>query len=203
METDIKLNFVNESNDQNNSEIVFFQKNVATDLDEAAVAWKVIKNCATGWHHKFIFPTEIRITAFDSWGNEIITPIPACNGQLFHVYKDASGDQLKYYGPASSSNEVHLRNDLQMGAINANIYKNGKLLATKSAVSPEQKAVFQFKPTLWVGVVSQVQEGSIMSSAIISNINTELSLLDVASADIVMTGGRTEFKFTMENIVYA
>ncbi|MBT9441299.1 MAG: hypothetical protein IV087_05435 [Acidovorax sp.] len=45
-----------------------------------------------------------------------------------------------------------------------------------------------------------------MNSAIISNINTELSLLGIASADIVMTGGgpganSTPFAFNLENIV--
>ena len=37
---DIQLNFINNSNDVNNSEIVIFQKNVATDFDELAVAWQ-------------------------------------------------------------------------------------------------------------------------------------------------------------------
>jgi len=207
MKSDIKLNFINESNDQNNSHIVFFQKNVSTDFDELAVAWKVIKNCATGWHHEFTFPMSMRISAEDSWGNEIITPIPAHNGQLFHVFQDPSGDQLEYFGPGPSRKEVQLRNDLVKGAISANIYKGGKLLARKTGVSPEQKAVFQFKPTLWVGVVSQIEEGEVMNSAIISDINTELGLLGVASADIVMTGGgtgpnATKFQFSLENIKY-
>ena len=71
---------------------------------------------------------------------------------------------------------------------------------------PWQKAVFEFKPTIWIGVASQVVQGQVMNSAIISNINTELSLLGIASADIVMTGGgpganSTPFAFNLENIV--
>ena len=47
-----------------------------------------------------------------------------------------------------------------------------------------------------------------MNSAIISNINTEISLLGIVSADIVMTGGgsgpnATAFVFTLENVVMA
>ncbi|PKQ60290.1 hypothetical protein BZG02_20030 [Labilibaculum filiforme] len=208
MATEIKLNFINESNDQNNSQVVFFQKNIATDYDELAVAWKVIENCATGWQHPFTYPMTMKISAADSWGNEIIEPIVASNGQLFHVFSDPSGDQLTYQGPGASRNEVQLRNDLTNGSIDAKIYKNGKLLAVKTGVSPDQKAVFQFKPTLWVGVVSQIEEGQVMNSAIISDVNTELGLLGVASADIVMSGGgvgknATKFQFTLENIVYA
>ena len=41
---DIKLNFINDSNDANNSEIVIFAKNAATDVHETAVAWQVIQN---------------------------------------------------------------------------------------------------------------------------------------------------------------
>jgi len=207
MQTDIKLNFINESNDQNNSEIVIFQKNVATDFDEIAVAWKVIKNCGTGWHHPFTFPMEMFVSASDSWGNQLVTPMAAYNGQLFHVYQSGSGSELDYVGPAPSRTEVQLRNDLSVGSINAQIYKDGKLLATKTGVSPGQKAVFEFKPTIWIGVVSQVEEGQVMNSAILSDINTEIGLLSVASADIVMTGGgtgpnATPFTFSLENIVY-
>ena len=39
---DIQLNFINNSNDANNSQVVIFQKNVATDFDELAVAWQVV-----------------------------------------------------------------------------------------------------------------------------------------------------------------
>lgn len=208
MAVDIKLNFINESNDQNNSEVVFFQKNIGTDFDELAVAWKVIKNCATGWQHDFTYPMEMKISASDSYGNEIITPITASNGQMFHVYSDSSGNQLAYFGPGASRKEVQLRNDLTKSSIDAKIYKAGKLLAVKTGVSPEQKAVFQFKPTLWVGVVSQIEEGQVMNSAVMSDVNTELGLLGIASADIVMSGGgigvnATKFQFTLENIVYA
>ena len=204
----ITLNFINESNDKNNSEIVFFQKNVGTNFDELSVAWKVIKNCATGWHHSFEYPMEMKVSASDSWGNEISQPSVANNGQLFHVYKDQSGNQLAYNSPGTSRSEIQLRNDLGEGSIDAKIYKSGKLLALKTGVSPSQKAVFQFKPTLWVGVVSQVEEGTVMNSAVMSDINSELGLLGVKSADIVMTGGGTgvsasKFQFSLENIVYA
>jgi hypothetical protein len=111
-------------------------------------------------------------------------------------------------GSGTSSREVQVLNSLPKGAINAGIYKAGKLLATKTSIAPQQKAVFEFKPTLWIGVVSQVDEGQVMNSAILSNIDTEISLLGIASADIVMTGGgpgsgATPFVFRLENVVMA
>ena len=203
----IKLNFIDRSNDPNNSDIVFYQKNVATDFDSLSVAWKVIKNCGQGCNHPFTYPMEMEVSAHDSWGN--FTPrVPAYNGQLFHVSENPSGNELTYKGPGTSNKEVQVQNDLVRGAISACIFKGGRLLAKKTAIAPSQKAVFQFKPTLFAGVASQIVEGELMDSAIISSVNTELSLLGVASADIVLTGGgpgqaATPFEFKLENVVMA
>lgn len=203
---DIQLNLINNSNSSDPS-VVIFQKNVATYFDELAVAWKVIDYIGRGDNRPFVFPMTLQIGASDSWGN--YTPqLNANNGQLFHMVLSRSGDTLSLVGSATSSKEIQLRNDLTVGAISAHIYKNGRLLATKTSIAPGQKTVFEFKPTIWIGVVSQVVQGEVMNSAILSEINTELSLLGIASADIVMTGGggrskSTPFTFTLQNVVKA
>jgi len=204
---DIKLNFIDRSNDPNNSQIVYFQKNVATEFDMLHVAWKVIRNCGQGCNHPFLYPMTMEVSARDSWGN--YTPkLPAYNGQLFNVSSCPSGNELKYKGPGTSTKEIQVQNDLVRGAIVACCYKDNRLLAIKTAVAPAQKAVFQFKPTLFAAVASQVVESSVMDSAIITANNTELSLLGVASADIVLTGGgpgptATPFEFNLENVAMA
>lgn len=204
---DIKLNFINNSNDLNNSQIVIFQKNVASDAAETAVAWKVIQNCGPGENHPFTFPLTAQASSGDSSGN--CTPqLEAAPGQLLTASQTGSGDVLTYSGASSSATEVQIRNALPVGSINANIYKSGRLLATRTSLAPEQTAVFQFKPTIWIGFVSQVEEGEVMNAAIVSDVNAELSLLGIASADIVMTGGGAgpnaqPFAFRLENIVMA
>jgi hypothetical protein len=120
----------------------------------------------------------------------------------------ASGHTLKYKGPATSAKEVSLHNDLKRGAISASIYRDGKLCSQNTNLAPGQKAVFEFKPSIYIGVASQVSEGQVLNSAIISDINTEINLLGIASADIVMRGGgagpsATPFTFTLENVVNA
>ena len=202
---DIQLNFINNSNDANNSEIVIFQKNVATSFDELAVAWQVIRYCGQGDNHPFTVPMTMQVGASDSYGN--YTPqLSAQNGQLFQMAMTTSGDQLVPVGGGTSSREVQVLNNLKQGAINASIYKGGKLLAVKTSIAPQQKAVFEFKPTIWIGVASQIVQGQVMNSAVVSNINTELSLLGIKSADIAMTGGgpganSTPFAFSLENVV--
>lgn len=205
---DIKLNFINQSNDQNNSEVVIFARNAAIDLDELAVAWTVIRNCGRGSHHPFTYPMENQIGCSDSWGN--YTPLMNAEpGQQFEMVRTNSGDELQLSPQsAASPTEIELLNNLVQGAVNAFIYKDGRVFATRTGIVPGEKAAFAFKPTLWIGVVAEVTEGYVMNAAILSQINTELSLLGIASADIVMTGGgtgpsATPFSFNLQNIVMA
>ncbi|MGH8780454.1 hypothetical protein [Paraburkholderia sp.] len=202
---DIKLNFINLSNDVNNSQIVLFQKNVSTSFDELSVAWKVISNCGRGDNHPFVFPMHTGVTASDSDGN-YMPQKAAQNGQMFSVSRATSGNVLALAGASTSSREIQLRNDLRAGAITASVFKDNRLLAKKTGVVPGQKAVFEFKPTLWVGTASQIEQGQVMNSAVISDINTELSLLGIASADIVMTGGgagtaSAAYQFRLANVI--
>lgn len=204
---DIQLNFINRSNDANNSNVVIFQKNVATDFDELHIAWKVIRNCGQGDNHPFAYPMAMTVSSSDSYGN-FMPQQDATNGQVFQVTRAPSGDVLQLTSQPGASKEVQVRNDLPQGACNATIYKGGSPLAVKTSIAPGQKAVFEFKPTVWIGVASQIEEGELMNSAVISDINTEISLLGVKSADIVMTGGgpgrlSRPFTFTLENVVMA
>jgi hypothetical protein len=203
----INLRLVNQSNDSSNSMYVIFQKNVATSFEEVAVAWKVVKNLGIGDYHPFQYTYGLQVSAGDSNGN--FTPnMSAENGLMYQLVPNSSGHQLVQSGVAAGPNEIDLLNNLNRGAIDANCYRSGKLVATKTSLAPRQKAVFEFKPYIYIGVASQVEEGEIMNSAVISNINTEISLLGIVSADIVITGGgpgtqSTEFKFTLQNVKYA
>ncbi len=203
--SDVKLNLINKSNDTNNSRIVIFQHSPTPDFNEIAIAWRVIENLGRGDYHPFVYPYQSYGAASDSWGN--FTPqVLVESGQRYAMVKDSSGDVFKHMGVGSSPNAIEIANDLQQGAINALIYKDGKLFAAKNNVVPGQKAIFEFKPILFIGVVSQIEEGQVINSAIISQVNTELSLFGIASADIVMTGGgpgktSAPFEFQLENVV--
>lgn len=198
---DIYLNFINQTSDFN-GEVVIFQKNLPVSFDDLAVAWKTINYCGPGDNHPFSFPMTMQVSASDSYGN--YTPqLTAQNGQLFQMALTASGDRLIAAGAGTSPKEVQVVNNLPQGAIDVNIYKAGRLLAIKTSVVPQQKALFEFKPTIWIGVASQIVEGQVMNSATISSINTEISLLGIARADIVMTGGGSgrPYSFALGNIV--
>jgi len=201
----IKLNFINQTADTNNSTYVIFQQNVAENFGEIAIAWRAITNCGRGDHHPFDYPTQFMVSASDSYGNH--TPqMPATNGEVYEMVRDHSGDVLvKSSMTASSPSEVEIRNSLDMGSINANIYRDGKLLAAKTNVAPGQKGVYLFHPIIYIGATSQIEEGEEMDSAIIQTMNTQLDLTGINSADIIATGGgggtgAKEFEFHLDNI---
>ena len=131
----VQLNFFNQSNDANHPQIVIFQKNVASDLDAPAVAWRVIKYCGQGDNHPFTFPLGLQVGASDSHGN--CTPqLEAQYGQQFQMAPSTAGDRLAPAGYGASSKEVQVLNALPQGAINASCYKDGRLLAVKTAIAP-------------------------------------------------------------------
>jgi hypothetical protein len=204
---DIRLNFINQSNDHQNSDIVVLPRNVSASADEAAVAWHVIQYCGHGDTHPFVYPAQSQVAVVDAWGN--YSPrLDAAPGQAFAIRMTDSGDELAATGAANSPAEIEIANQLEKGAISAQIFKDGALFAQKSGIAPGQMAAFQFKPAIWIGAVSQAEQGQVMNSAIVDQVNTEISLLGIASADIVMTGGgpgasAKPFAFNLQNVVYA
>jgi len=202
---DVALNFINQSNDTDATEVVVFAKSVSSG--PYAVACLVIQHCAPGDNHPFTYPVKSAIAYADSWGN--YTPqLAAMPGEQFAAVRTISGDELHRAGKADAPNEIVLNNALPQGAIDVLIYKDGQLYASLPGVAPGEKAVFEFTPTIWIGTVTQVEQGDVMDEAAVSSANTEISLLGIASADIVMTGGGVgphaqPYAFTLQNVVMA
>lgn len=204
----VKLRFVNNSNNNSNQDVVIFQKNEAYCLDELAIPWRVIRCFSKGDVHLFGFTNDMEISASDSYGNFSNQIDGVEHGQQFSVYKEDAEPEIAHVGKAPIENEIHVRNDRAVGSIDAHIFRDGKKLAVRDNVAPAQNAVFRFEPTVWVGVVSQVQEGHTLNSAILSQVDKSFNLKGIASADIVMTGGgpginSTPFHFELENVQYS
>nr|WP_315249259.1 hypothetical protein [uncultured Duganella sp.] len=198
-----KLNFINQSTAAESLTVVFTQRNVAPPQDGLLVAWQVIARPANGHSQVINVPMSMEISANDSYGNYM--PRKAAQyGQMFEVALDRSGDVLSYVGQAPSSAEVAARNSLNRGAVGFNIYKGGALLATRQNVAPGQRAFFQFKPSIWIGLLPSAAQGEVLSEEASAVPSAELSLQGILSADIVLTGGgSTPFQFQMANIEQA
>jgi hypothetical protein len=205
---DIRLRFVNRSNDCGNSEVVLFQRDVIPDLDTFAVAWKVIRYCGRDCFHPFVYSTDIDVALGDEHGN--FSPrVAAPAGTRFAVDAHPTGrGRLVPDRAGASGGDIEVVNRMTRGAVNVNAFSAGRLIAVKEAVAPGQKAVFRFTPTLWIGVASQVQESRALHAAVLSSVNTQLPLAGIAAADVVMTGGGTgadaqPFAFALERVVRA
>lgn len=200
----VKLNFINRTDNGNKENILLFQANASDDSSTSTVAWKVIRHCGKHCSHPFFYSHEFEIGLGDEFGN--YSPrLAAPSGSLFAVTACAVGRRLSCRGAADSCRTIVLRNELPRGAVNANIYSGGRLLASKNSIAPGQKARFEFKQTLSIGIATRVEEGQILDVASIDGTPTQLSLFGLVSADIVMTGGGTgstasRYLFNLENL---
>lgn len=201
---DISLTFVNNSNSPS-ANVIIFQKNLASRAGQVAVAWWVFADSAPGSRYPFTYTPETEVSADDGFGNTTAR-IRSESGQLYRVHTAGLGYGISGAGPTVNRENIQVHNDMQMGNINVNLYRDGKLLAIKTGIAPQQKAVFEFEPMIWIGAISDIQAGEIINSAVLSEINTQISLVGIAKADIVMTGGglgvdSRPFVFTLENVV--
>lgn len=203
---EIDLNFINRSKAGNTTEVVIFQRNYATTFSRITeVAWKVIKYCGYDNHHPFTYQLGIDIRVCDSYGN-FTEKRSAEPGQMYAVKNTFAGKKLYLKGNSPSAKEIQVVNSFTEGAINVMAYRGDKLLALKKGVVPGQKAVFDFEPAIFINVASEIEEGTLLNSAVISQENTEISLVGIESADIIMTGGGSgdkaePYQFELANIV--
>jgi len=108
----------------------------------------------------------------------------------------------------SPAGAIGIRSDLAAGDIKVEVFRSGKPTAMDGALAPGQTATFAFQPTLHIGAVDEAREGQPLNGAILSTVNTQVSLLEISSADIVISGGgpgqtSTPLTFTLQNVVMA
>jgi len=193
----IFLRYINQSDTVGPVDIITFQKNVAIGFSADSVAWRIVS----------LSQNESESTTYDrrlqlGYDNpDDVTIVNASPGNLYGL-----NNGIYYAGPGSSGSEIQTINTNDY-SVDVKIYRSGKLLSMQSA-DDNETSDFQFSPTIWIGVVSEISEGSVIDEAVMSEINTEISLLGIKSADIVMTGGgvgpsATPYSFSLQNITFA
>lgn len=193
----IYLRYVNQSNTVGPTDIITFQKNVAVDFGANSVAWRII-SLSQNESENTTYDRRLQLGYDDP---EDITTVNASAGNLYGL-----DNGIYYAGSASSGSEIQTINTNDY-SVDVKIYRSGKLLYVQSAEDNETSE-FRFNPTIWVGVVSEITEGSVIDEVVMAEINTEISFLGIKSADIVMTGGgvgpsATPYSFSLQNIVFA
>jgi hypothetical protein len=206
---DVQLTFINNSDDENETNIVIFQKNAAHAAVEA-VAWQVIRHCGPGSSHPFVVPRKFQLACVDRYGNYTPRMDISRASIQFEMIRTDQGDVLR---PSAITKTdplgnpmpgVLMFNRLDNERVVANVYKDNKLVASME-VEAGSVAGFEFAPAIYIGACpAGVSEGDALRAEQTWIIDNKLSLYHVASADIVMTGGGdggAPLQFALENVV--
>jgi len=193
----IDLKYVNRSSDDAIPDVVVVQKDDGAPDLHNAVAWKVIRRCARGLFHPFQFPFPLEICLGNDFGN-FTERMPASPGARFAIRPLWHGRELVPRGADGGSDDIAIRNELPRGAADICLYRDGRLVARRGALVPGQSATFRMRPVLWFGAMSGVRQGQRLGDAVLDAPLAALPLTGLASATIVLRGGRDrpcEFAF--------
>ena len=183
------LNFINRSYDVNRSDIIIFQTNGAARGAERSVAWKVIKRCPNDWSHPFTFSNELHLGIGDRDGNHC-PRVPVTPGTLARVLPCPGGGVALVAGRGKDPTTIHVESRVRVGGYAAEVYRDGRLLSRHCGLAPRGRAGFRFNHRIWLFAGSGIDEGDLLRcSELRWRVLTELDLLGVRRADILMTGG--------------
>ena len=112
---------------------------------------------------------------------------------------------VSYKGPAFQGKELQVINSSNRGAIDLLLYRSGLLLTKWHLLLPSKKAIFEIQPMLYItiaipGEEFKVEEGRVMSPAVLSLPCAKFSLEEIKSADIVIVGtGPENWAINLQN----
>jgi len=203
---DVKITYVNHSMNLDSPSVFVFTKNEIPTFDalKEGVAWKVIRKIGRGSRCQFTFPTATSISA--SWNNGTAQTalLPADIGSKYTVVKDASGIVLTGSGDADSTRAIDVCNEVRTpGGVSVNLYKDGRIIMTKNIVAYNQKATFVMHPKLYWGLASEIQEGDLLSSAVLNSNNFyELDLEGVSEVALGLYGNAKDgYEFKIDSMI--
>ncbi|MDF2700885.1 MAG: hypothetical protein K0Q49_2448 [Haloplasmataceae bacterium] len=172
MSSNVKITYVNRSMNKDLPKVFIFTKNEVPNFDSLkdGVAWKVIPNIGRESSCQFIFPIETEVCA--SWDNGTCTTKKLISeiGDKYTIEQDDTGIIIAKDGNASDIKSIDVVNNLHIdNGIAVQLYKDGRMMMTKNIVGYDQKATFVLHPKLYWGIASEIQEGDMISSAVLNS----------------------------------
>lgn len=202
MSNSVKITYVNESANKDLPKIFLFLKNQVPTFDalKHGVAWRVIRDVGRGSSCTFNYPIETSVCA--SWnGNTCRTAVLESSiGGRYSVTEDETGIVIMEDGDAGDTRSIDVVNNIHVDdGISADLYKDGKLMMRKDIVAYGQKATFVLHPKLYVGLASEIQEGKLISSAVLNSDHFhELDLEGLTELKFALTGNaRDGYQFVV------
>jgi hypothetical protein len=204
----IILNLIDGTKDTRLKKIVIFQKQKNPDFNRYLIAWKVISFSGEG--SKFSFPYWDSLDISVSEADGIFTlKNPVQPGFLYDAAEPYRGsgeskiqvvdkNQIDRYlltckSFPSQTKEIHVINSAGRGTIDLLLYRSGLLLFKWHHLLPAKKAIFNIPPVLYAAVVLpgeefKLQEGRVMSPAVMSLPCVQFSLEELKCSDMEIIG---------------
>ena len=200
--TDVKITYVNNSENTDNPSVFVFTKNQVPTFDvlKDGVAWKTMPDIGKGSAHVFTYPGEsyVRVTGSDG---SITNSIPANPGRTYIVKSEDGNLALMENGRASDAEAIEVNNEAQgAGIVKAHITKDGKVLLSHD-VYPSEKTIFKLKHKLYWGVASDIQEGQAIGTAdLLRDTFFEHDITGVKHAIVTLLGNPKDgYRFKVEH----
>lgn len=193
----ITLNFMNKTSTPSIN-VVLLQKNINV-AETTAMAWTTIPFSNIGDNVKINYSPNLQIQFVSQSGN-ISEKITAAAGNKFL----ASGtNTIALNGNAGLPSDIELENTTG-STIAILIYRNGKVIYRKDSITNGQTVVVELKPTFFADINKDISQGEIIEAGDLANFNTEISLIGIASSDVIVSGGGTDpYQFSLDNVVFA
>lgn len=189
MTTDIKITYINKSDDRDNPTVLVFMKPTESNFAAYSTAWQVIEDIGYNSWHKFTYTIDTSVVATWDDGKSGTFPLQASIGKSYVLKNTPGGFSLVDNNKLSPDNEFDVLNKVSTpDGISVVAFKDGSPIATKNQVARNQKAEFVLHPKLYFGVTSEYETGDIVDSAVMSEEFTEISLEGLSSATIILQG---------------
>lgn len=203
MSSTVKITYTNRSMNVDLPKIFVFTKNEIPSFDSLrdGIAWKVIDRIGRESSCQFDFPTLTEVCAAWNNGECKTNKLPINIGDNYSVVGDDTGIVLTKDGSACNTRSIDVCNNIHVkNGVSVQLYKEGRLLATKKTVGYDQKATFVLHPKLYWGVASEIEEGQELSSAVLNSHSFfELNLEGVSEVKLGLYGNSEDgYQFKVE-----
>lgn len=204
MSSNVKITYINKSMNKDLPKIFIFTKNEVPTFDalKDGVAWKVIENVGRESNCDFVFPIETEVAAAWAGGSCRTKTLPSNIGSAYIVNQDDTGIVLSNNGSAGDTKSIDVMNDVHVeNGVSVQFFKDHKLMMTKNIVGYGQKATFVLHPKLYWGVASEIQEGQLLSSAVLNSTEfQEINIENVSQMTVSLNGNAKEgYEFKIES----
>lgn len=149
------------------------------------------------WREFFFYPKH-RVGYFDFIGNDVVTgkiagvyiePITLENGYNY------SATRTGFIRSSGSPTEFNITND-DSSDLDMFVSRNG-YQTTAATIAPSATASFRYNPTFYIGSLG------VGNPLDLSLVNTQISLLGVATADVLIGRSGGNLNFSLSNVVYS